>query len=58
MISTQHSPRTIRKKLNEDNKKQALFEERSSIGFLSTPRPRTSYHASKYWVLYRINLVT
>ena len=58
MTSTQRSPHTVREQLNEANEKQSLFEERSSIGFLSTPHPRTSYHTSKDWVMYWINLVT
>ena len=37
MTSTQHSPRTISKQLDEDKKKEALFEERYLIDFLSTP---------------------
>ena len=50
-------PVSLPRKLNEDNKKRVLFEERSSIGFLSTPRSRTSYYDSTDWVLYRINLI-
>ena len=58
MTSTQIFPRTVSQKLSEDNEKQVLFKDRSSIGLLSTPHSRTSYHARTDWVLYRINLVT
>ena len=42
---------TISKQLNENNEKQALFEESFLISSLSTPHFRTSYHASTDWVL-------
>ena len=58
MTSTQRLTHNIRDKLNENNRKQALFKDRSLIGFLSTPCSRTSYNARIYWLLYRINLVT
>ena len=37
MKSTQRSIYTVSKQLNRDCKKQALFKERSLIGYLSTP---------------------
>ena len=37
MTSTQRLPRTISEKINKDNKKQALFDVRKKISFLSTP---------------------
>ena len=50
ITSTQSSPRTINKQINEDNKKQALFEERSLIGFLS--KPHLKYYLSRYdWLV-------
>ena len=58
MTSTQILPHIVSKQLNEDNRKQELFEERSLIGFMSMPQPRTSYQARTEWVLYCINLVT
>ena len=38
MKSTQRLPHTVSQQLKEDDKKQALFEERSSIGSMSTPK--------------------
>ena len=38
MTSTQRSPRDISKQLNRDNEKQALFDEKPTIGFMSTPQ--------------------
>ena len=58
MSSIQRLPHTVSEQLNQDNKKQALFKERSSIGFMSTPRSKTIYHDRKDWVMYQINLVT
>ena len=58
MTFTKSLPRAIGKQYTEDNKKQALFEERASIVFLSNPRSRTNYHGRKDWVLYQINLFT
>ena len=37
MTSTQRLPRTVSNQLNRDNEKQALFDERSMLGFLLTP---------------------
>ena len=58
MSSTQHSAHTVREQLNEDNEKQALFKESSSINFLSTLRSRNSYLVTTGWVLYWIKLFT
>ena len=58
MTSTQRLPRTVSEKLNEDNEKHTFFEERPSIGFLSTLHSRTSYPARTDWVLYWIKLAT
>ena len=58
ITSTQFSPRTVSEQLNEDNRKQALFENSPSIGFMLMPRSRNIHHASIDWVLYRINIVT
>ena len=40
MTYNQNYPRTVSEKINEDNKKKALFKERYSIGFLPTPQLR------------------
>ena len=40
MTPTQLLPRTVSEKLNEDNRKQAIFEEISLVGFLPTPHPK------------------
>ena len=37
MTPTQLFTRIISKQLNKDNEKQAIFEDSSFIGFLSTP---------------------
>ena len=58
MTPTEHSPNTISKQLHKDSDKQELREKRSLIVFYSAPCSRTSYHARKDWVLYRINLFT
>ena len=47
----QRLPHTVSKQINGNNEKQDIFEERSLIVFPSTPRSRTSYHASTDWVL-------
>ena len=35
MTSTQHFPHSVSEQLNRNNKKQAIFGERSTISFLS-----------------------
>ena len=51
-------PKPLTRNLTRITKNRLFFEERSFIGFISTPLSSTSYRVSTDWVLYQINLVT
>ena len=40
MTSIQRLPHTVSERINRDNKKLALLDERSTIGILLTPHPK------------------